>query len=338
MVGSRMSIAPVLGGCLDMAVSTSDTPMVSVVIPTYNRKNVVRNAIESVLKQSFSDYELIVIDDGSADGTGDMIKSAYPSVKYVFQENAGASAARNQGIRTGSGEYVAFLDADDTWFETKLEEQVAAMAGNSNAAICITDWQTMKGGRTLYESTLHECGYEVVNGNLTYDYIVTRFCLLPSCSMLKRDTLMQLGLFDENLTHVEDWDLMTRALLVGELVVVDKPLMERTISDDSLVNDWTKLYGAALRGVDKHISLLAAGELPVPDKASARRALHAVHRKASAELAYQLYVAGETLAAQKVLLRSLGVTRQFDAKLLKLLAKTIVPYRFGRTLKKAVSS
>ena len=103
-------------------------PKVSVIIPTYNRSLSVREAIESVLAQTYRDFELIVVDDGSADNTPSVLGSFGERIRGIRQANAGVSAARNAGIRAAKGEWVAFLDSDDLWVPQKLERQMAGVA------------------------------------------------------------------------------------------------------------------------------------------------------------------------------------------------------------------
>ena len=100
-------------------------PLISVIIPVYNCEKYVAEAIESILAQTYPALEVIVVDDGSTDGTGEIVKS-FPQVKYLFQDNAGTAAARNRGIRAAKGEYIAFLDADDLWLPEKLAQQISA--------------------------------------------------------------------------------------------------------------------------------------------------------------------------------------------------------------------
>ena len=101
-------------------------PRVSVVIPTYNRREYVQEAIDSVLAQSYTDYELIVVDDGSNDSTGEALHSRYGDrLAYEWRPNAGVSAARNRGLELARGEFIAFLDSDDVWLPQKLQQQVA---------------------------------------------------------------------------------------------------------------------------------------------------------------------------------------------------------------------
>src|SRR5216684_2095663 len=103
-------------------------PKVSVVIPNYNRAAKVQNAIQSVLLQTFSDLEVIVVDDGSSDGTGRILGETYGDrIRYCFQTNQGASVARNRGIEEARGEWIAFLDSDDLWEKDKVEYQFKAL-------------------------------------------------------------------------------------------------------------------------------------------------------------------------------------------------------------------
>src|ERR1700735_1430197 len=116
-------------------------PKVSVVIPTYNRADKVRRGVESVLAQTFLDLEVIVVDDGSSDETGQTLKHAFGDrIRYYFQTNQGASVARNKGIEEARGEWIAFLDSDDLWEKEKLELQFMALERfGSQCSACYTD-------------------------------------------------------------------------------------------------------------------------------------------------------------------------------------------------------
>ena len=97
---------------------------VSVIIPTFNRKHTLKRAIDSVLKQTYNIFELIIVDDGSNDGTGEWISKKYPKIQYIYQSNSGVGSARNRGIHSSKGSWIAFLDSDDQWLPKKLEEQL----------------------------------------------------------------------------------------------------------------------------------------------------------------------------------------------------------------------
>ena len=112
---------------------------ISVVIPVFNRKQLIERSINSVINQTYPPDEIIVIDDGSIDGTYDLIKKNYPQVILIHQENKGVSAARNVGITIAKGKWIAFLDSDDEWFPEKLEEQINYLKINNSYKICHTD-------------------------------------------------------------------------------------------------------------------------------------------------------------------------------------------------------
>lgn len=120
-------------------MNTSQTPLVSVIIPAYNSAKFAAKAVESVLAQTYQNYELIVIDDGSTDNTKEVLNRFAGRVNYIFQENRGPSAARNMGIKVAQGEYICFLDADDTWLPMKLEVQLAFMKNNRGIVLLFSD-------------------------------------------------------------------------------------------------------------------------------------------------------------------------------------------------------
>jgi glycosyltransferase involved in cell wall biosynthesis len=111
---------------------------VSVIIPTFNRCSIITDAIESVLRQTYSQYEIIVVDDGSVDTTKETVSKYGSNIKYIYQENAGPSAARNTGIRHAKGDLIAFLDSDDVWREDKLALQVACFTDNPRVGIVVS--------------------------------------------------------------------------------------------------------------------------------------------------------------------------------------------------------
>ncbi len=131
------------------------TPIVSVIIPTYNRAPYVTEALDSVLAQTFTDYEIIVIDDGSTDNTKEVLQPYFPQIRYFFQENQGVSAARNVGIREAKGEWLAFLDSDDVWLPKKLEIQ-------------------FKDIHRYKDIDLHICNGEYIDGDITQDMFMLR--------------------------------------------------------------------------------------------------------------------------------------------------------------------
>lgn len=156
--------------------------LVSVIIPVYNGASFVADAIQSVLEQSYEPVEIIVIDDGSTDGSAAVIKQ-FPAVQYAFQPNAGISVARNRGIEQAQGGFFAFLDADDVWVEEKLTLQTASFSNNPNLDIVFGHVQQFRGKFVP--------GMRVTNVDLMAGHI-------PSTMLIKREAFFQVGLFETN--------------------------------------------------------------------------------------------------------------------------------------------
>ena len=179
------------------------TPTISVIIPTYNRRQVLLRAIDSVLAQRYPVGEIIVVDDGSTDDTVAALADA--PVRVISQENAGVSAARNRGITESEGEYVAFLDSDDAWTPQKLAVQMAALAAQPNLRLCHTDEVWIRNGRRV-----NEMGKHAKSGGWIFERCVALCCISPSAAVIHRSLFDDRGLFDETLPACEDYDLWLR--------------------------------------------------------------------------------------------------------------------------------
>ncbi len=182
-------------------------PLVSVVIPTYNRRDSVREAIASAVAQSYPDVEVIVVDDGSDDGTAEVVREfqEFEVVQYVYQANRGVSAARNVGVARARGELIAFLDSDDVWQPDKLAYQVALFQEHSDVQICQTDEIWLRNGvRVNPHQKHHKTGGDIFARSL-------ELCLVsPSAVMMRRALFERVGGFDETLPACEDYDLWLR--------------------------------------------------------------------------------------------------------------------------------
>ncbi len=185
-------------------------PLVSVVIPTYNRRDSVREAIASAVAQSYPDVEVIVVDDGSDDGTAEVVREfqefqEFEAVQYVYQANRGVSAARNVGVARARGELIAFLDSDDVWQPDKLAYQVALFQEHSDVQICQTDEIWLRNGvRVNPHQKHHKTGGDIFARSL-------ELCLVsPSAVMMRRALFERVGGFDETLPACEDYDLWLR--------------------------------------------------------------------------------------------------------------------------------
>jgi glycosyltransferase involved in cell wall biosynthesis len=185
---------------------------VSVIIPTFNRKTYLRKALGSVFAQTLSPREIIVVDDGSTDGT-DTFLGSDPRVVYVRQENRGVGSARNRGVATATGEWVCFLDSDDVWLPQKLARQAAYHSAHPDILISQTEEIWIRHGVRVNPMKKHR-KYE---GDIFVRSLP--LCLItPSSVMIKRDLFLELGGFDEALPVCEDYDLwlrVTARLAVG---------------------------------------------------------------------------------------------------------------------------
>jgi glycosyltransferase involved in cell wall biosynthesis len=212
-------------------------PLVSVVIPTYNRARQAQAALISVLGQTYPEVEIIVVDDGSTDGTGEAVQRLIGqqsgrgrNLRYYFQLNQGPSAARNKGIAEASGDWIAFLDSDDFWLPEKLEWQVRAIEEfKDQCGACITDAKLVdnlgmdttafREGGKRYRHTLGLDAEAVRNLAKSFDHFWT------SALMARADVVRQVGQFDPLLMFNEDADFLFRLSLATSFCYVNKPLL-----------------------------------------------------------------------------------------------------------------
>jgi glycosyltransferase involved in cell wall biosynthesis len=195
-------------------------PLVSVVIPTYNRARMVKEAVDSVLAQSFKDYELIVIDDGSTDDTQCILGSYHEDILICRQVNQGVSAARNKGIELSSGQLIAFLDSDDLWMPEKLQYQVEFFNLNKEALICQTQEVWIRNGIRVNPKNRHK----KLSG-MIYEPSLLLCLVSPSAVMIRRELFGIVGRFDENMPTCEDYDMWLRISCRFPIYLIDDPLI-----------------------------------------------------------------------------------------------------------------
>jgi glycosyltransferase involved in cell wall biosynthesis len=196
-------------------------PAVSVIIPTFNRARKVVRAIESVLSQTFVDYEILVIDDGSTDGTSKALAEFKgPITTLAHSTNQGVSAARNTGILRSNAPLVAFLDSDDYWLPEKLAKQLVFFKTYPQTIACQTEEIWMRNGRRVNPKKKHlKPSGDIFKPSL-------KLCLVsPSATMLKRSLLEKVGLFDESLPACEDYDLWLRIACLYPVYLIKQPLV-----------------------------------------------------------------------------------------------------------------
>ena len=182
-------------------------PRVSIVVPVYNAERTLAATLRSVWAQTFGDFELLVVNDGSTDGTAALLAGqSDPRLRVISHRNAGVSASRNRGVAEARGEFVAFLDGDDLWTPDKLQAQVAALQGAPDAAL-VYSWTDLidEAGRVIQR------GSHVVANGRVYPLLASRnFLDCGSTPLIRRSALIEAGPFDETLKGGEDWDLWLR--------------------------------------------------------------------------------------------------------------------------------
>jgi len=205
-------------------------PLVSVIIPTYNRGWIVREAIDSVLAQDFTDFELIVIDDGSGDNTAEILETYGKGIKVLYQPNSGVSAARNRGIAEAAGRWIAFLDSDDLWLPRKLSTQVKFFMGNSGALINQTQEIWIRNGRRVNPGKRHH-----KFSGMIFERSLALCLVSPSAVMIEKSLFDTVGVFDERLPACEDYDLWLRISCRYPIHLIETPLIiKRGGHDDQL--------------------------------------------------------------------------------------------------------
>jgi glycosyltransferase involved in cell wall biosynthesis len=197
-------------------------PKVSVIIPTYNRASLLRHAIESVLGQTYDDYELIIVDDGSTDNTAEVVaRNSSDKIIYVHQQNRGRSAARNHGIRIATGEYIAFLDSDDMFLSAKLESQVKVLDDNPAIGLVYSHAKNVdENGDFLayhYEGDF--------SGRIYPEMLFIKNNLITTPTVMVRASILsEVGGFDETLHICEDLDLWRRIARCHEVAQIPTAL------------------------------------------------------------------------------------------------------------------
>ena len=250
---------------------------ISVVIPTLNRKSFLKKAIESVLKQTFSSHEIIVVDNVSSDGTLEMVNREYPSVKTLVQNIPGVSATRNLGIKKSEGNWIAFLDSDDQWHQEKLKSQVESILEDKNKVfLSHTDETWYREKQIVNQKLKHQ-----KRGGFIFEYCLPLCCISPSSSLIKKEIFDQIGFFDESLEVCEDYDFWLRYCSKHPVNFVNKKLtfkfgghldqlskknwgmdrfriaaLEKLISSNSLEKDQLEMTAETLM---RKISIIVAG-------------------------------------------------------------------------------
>ncbi|MCW8934269.1 MAG: glycosyltransferase [Gammaproteobacteria bacterium] len=322
--------------------------MISVVIPTYNCANYLLQAISSVINQSYTDFEIIVVDDGSTDNTKSIIHSISDKrLQYVIQNNQGASAARNHGLELAKGEFIAFLDADDTWFPDKLKTQIQvfdefpdATAVFSNFHITTTDGEILsdngiyqdyaifKNERKSLEDLFSFHENNIYTGNI-FDSLFLGNFIKTSSFMVRRSAIETTGFFDINLITQEDYDLWLRLALTGPFAYINKPLLNRSKRLGQLTGASNKLRIA--KDVVTVVEKFASSDELSLSKVIIKKRLRQKYRDLSLNFLSQ----NESNKARSILIRSIKQTG-FSPSTVALLGWSLIPDTLSLFLRKRI--
>ena len=243
-------------------MTTGSPPSVTVVIPAFNRVGTIRAAVESVLSQSYADLELLVVDDGSSDGTMSALAGmSDPRLRLLANPcNMGPSAARNTGIRAARGDWVAFQDSDDEWLSDKLAKQMVRIALTGPGCVAAycgmlidapKDGSLGPGGVRYYP----DASLGAREGNLL-EALLRRSLISTQTLIARRDALLKIGGFDESLPALEDWDCVLQLARLGSFAFVDEALVKQYFSPNSITRNRAKWASARERVVAKNLDLL----------------------------------------------------------------------------------
>ena len=220
-------------------------PEISIILPTYNRAHLLSRAIDSVLNQTYQNFELIIIDDGSSDDTGKIISNyKTPSIKYIkFKKNKGANIARNIGIQSARGKYIAFQDSDDKWHKGKLEKQIDVIKSNLyNVQIVFSSFWYIESGLRKYFPTNADV---LKSSHIKNEVIKNNFIAMPT-ALIERKCFEENGLFDESLPRYQDWELFIRFSQYYDFKFIKEPLVDVYREVDCISMD----RHAAIKGIE----------------------------------------------------------------------------------------
>lgn len=240
-------------------------PLVSVIIPVFNREAFIQKAVESVLAQDYSPLECIVVDDGSTDRTPGILAGFGNRIRSIRQENSGVSAARNAGVRAASGELVAFLDSDDYWLSGKVCAQVVFFATHPKAVLCQTDEIWVRNGVRVNPGKRHK----KLSGSIFVPSL--NLCLIsPSAVMMRRSLFDEVGFFDESLFSCEDYDLWLRVTCRHEVYLIEKPMIVKQGGHPGQLSAAPGLDRYRIVAIDK---IMKSGDLSAEEFEAAARVM-----------------------------------------------------------------
>jgi glycosyltransferase involved in cell wall biosynthesis len=239
-----------------MPAATDFPPLVSVVIPTYRHAHVIAETLESVFGQTFRDFEVIVLNDGSPDDTAAILRPWAESgkIRYYEQANAGQSATRNRGIKLARGKFLALLDDDDLWPPDKLAWQVECLRDNPRAVLCYGFAQTF-GMEQNYRLPAGVGPRGEVGTQLLHECPM----LSPGQTLIRTETLRRLGGFDPAIRGTDDWDLWIRLGQSGEFIYEERCALQYRLHSENASQNVRQMFSAGLQVLHKHLGRTPVG-------------------------------------------------------------------------------
>ena len=235
--------------------------LVSVIIPTYNRARTIGRSLKSVLEQTYQNIEVVIVDDGSTDDTIKVISEFKDARVRIVRHthNKGANAARNTGVKTASGEFIAFQDSDDEWLPDKLKEQMDVFQGAlQNVGVVYSELERAI-GRHMHIFPLRNKKRE---GSL-HDILMIENVVSLSTALIRRECLDKAGMFDESMPRLQDWDLFIRISRYYDFKIIEKPMVKQYQQPDSISSNPELLLKAIDLFMNKYMDYFCAGRRDV---------------------------------------------------------------------------
>ncbi len=229
-----------------------ETNKISIIIPTYNRRDLIERAVLSVLEQDYHNLEVIIVDDCSTDNTEEVLKNLTDArIKFIkHTQNKGANAARNTGIKAANGGYIAFQDSDDEWMPEKLSKQMKIFedSDDDNLGIVYTAFWKIEEKTKKY---IPSKDILKTNGNL-HDILLGNSFISTQALLIKKECLLDVGMFDENLPRLQDWELLLRLSKEYHFYLVDEPLVNVYHTEGSISTNQKSLTDTLILILEKH--------------------------------------------------------------------------------------
>jgi glycosyltransferase involved in cell wall biosynthesis len=257
-------------------------PAVSVIVPTFNRLEYLRPAVESIFNQTYSDWELLIADDGSAEATREYLRklSHLPKVRVIWMSHTGIPAAvRNAALREAGGKYVTFLDSDDLWESRKLEAQLAVMQTHSHCQWSYTAFTNVDEFGVVVPTEIHR-RWVPCEGEIFERMLRGEVSLRTPCVLATRRLLMEVGGFDESILSGEDYDLWYRLALRSDIAVINEPLVKIRSHRENHSANWSSAYVGQDHTLTKLQRLVDLPRRDMLRRERARNALRLAYRHA----------------------------------------------------------